>query len=170
MKQPNLSLKTKTRMKEMAKTRELPEEEVVEETTEVEVNIDLEEPTSKTEKTRMKMDSKQLRRTTRPTTEVEAEEVEEEALMKEEAVTTKKEATEEEVAIEEIEVKEVTEVKEVIEAVEQDQPLPEKERSSPKVNKFLKLKPKPNQPPLSKLLRSEESNIDVLELNSLVEA
>lgn len=150
VKLPKPSLKTKTRMREMAKTKEAEVE--VEEETEVEVNTDQEATTTRTEKTRMKMDSKLLRRTTRPTIEEEVE-AEEEVTMKEEVVTTRKVVTEEEVVIEEIEVAEVTEVTEAIEEVEPDQLTPEKDRSSPQVNKFPK--PPPSQLPLPRLPRSE---------------
>lgn len=150
VKLPKPSLKTKTRMREMAKTKEAEVE--VEEETEVEVNTDQEATTTRTEKTRTKMDSKLLRRTTRPTIEEEVE-AEEEVTMKEEVVTTRKVVTEEEVVIEEIEVAEVTEVTEAIEEVEPDQLTPEKDRSSPQVNKFPK--PPPSQLPLPRLPRSE---------------
>ena len=150
VKLPKPSLKTKTRMREMAKTKEAEVE--VEEETEVEVNTDQEATTTRTEKTRTKMDSKLLRRTTRPTIEEEVE-AEAEVTMKEEVVTTRKVVTEEEVVIEEIEVAEVTEVTEAIEEVEPDQLTPEKDRSSPQVNKFPK--PPPNQLPLPRLPRSE---------------
>lgn len=150
VKLPKPSLKTKTMLREMAKTKEAEVE--VEEETEVEVNTDQEATTTRTEKTRMKMDSKLLRRTTRPTIEEEVE-AEEEVSMKEEVVTTRKEVTEEEVVIEEIEVAEVTEVTEAIEEVEPDQLIPEKDRSSPQVNKFPK--PPPSQLPLPRLPRNE---------------